>query len=176
MESFLLIISILLIYCALMVVFSDHPINALLFLIGCFINTSLILLLFGLEFIALIFIAIYIGAIAIFFLFIIMMLNIPSYYPKRWFGEEYFYTLVFLFVFLKVSPYFFDNVSLILKLNTLGANNINLLLNYINSIEVLGAVLYTHYAIFVILSGCLLFFAMVVSVMLFGINKIQNKT
>jgi NADH:ubiquinone oxidoreductase subunit 6 (subunit J) len=175
MEYFLLIISILLIYCALMVVFSDHPINALLFLIGCFINTSLILLLFGLEFIALIFIAIYIGAIAIFFLFIIMMLNIPSYYPKRWFGEEYVYTIGFLVIFFKLAPYFFDNLFFVLRQNTLGINNVNLLLNYINSIEVLGALFYTHYYIFVILSGCLLFFAMVASVMLFGINKIKNQ-
>jgi len=174
MEYFLLIISILLIYCALMVVFSDHPINALLFLIGCFINTSIILLLFGLEFIALIFIAIYIGAIAIFFLFMIMMLNIPSYYPKRWFGEEYLYFFLLSLLFLTLSPYFFNNLFPILKNNFLQINNINLLLNYLNSIEVLGALFYTHYFIFVILSGCLLFFAMVASVILFGIDKIKT--
>jgi NADH:ubiquinone oxidoreductase subunit 6 (subunit J) len=174
MEYFLLIISILLIYCALMVVFSDHPINALLFLIGCFINTSIILLLFGLEFIALIFIAIYIGAIAIFFLFMIMMLNIPSYYPKRWFGEEYLYFFLLSVLFLILSPYFFNNLFPILKNNFLQVNNINLLLNYLNSIEVLGALFYTHYFIFVLLSGCLLFFAMVASVILFGIDKIKT--
>ena len=90
MDIFFFIISLFLIYCSLMVILTDHPINSLLFLIGCFINSSIILLLFGLDFIALIFIAIYIGAIAIFFLFIIMMMNIPSYYQKKWFFDEYF--------------------------------------------------------------------------------------
>jgi NADH:ubiquinone oxidoreductase subunit 6 (subunit J) len=174
MEYFLLLITILLLYCSLMVVLSDHPINALLFLIGCFINTSIILLLFGLEFIALIFIAIYIGAIAIFFLFVIMMLNIPSYYPKRWFGEEYLYLMIFFLIFFKISPYFFDNLFLILKNYSLNFENINLLLNYFNSIEVLGALFYTNYFILIILSGCLLFFAMVAAVILFGIDKIKN--
>ncbi len=174
MTYFLLIIIFFLVYCALMVTLSDHPINALLFLIGCFINASLILLLFGLEFLALIFIAIYIGAIAIFFLFIIMMLNIPSYYPKRWFGEEYFIIIILLCIFSFLSHYFFSSAFLFLHNNLLGFDNINLLLNYLNSIEILGALFYSQYFIFIILSGCLLFFAMIASIIIFGIDKLKN--
>jgi NADH-quinone oxidoreductase subunit J len=174
MEYFLIIIIILLLYCCLMVVLSDHPINALLFLIGCFINISIILLLFGLEFFALIFIAIYIGAIAIFFLFMIMMLNIPSYYPKKWFGQEFFFLGIICFIFYFFKNYLFNNLYPILKNYSLEIENVNLLLNYLNSIEVIGALLYTNYFIFVILSGCLLFFAMVASVILFGIDKLKN--
>lgn len=174
MEYFLIIIIILLLYCCLMVVLSDHPINALLFLIGCFINTSVILLLFGLEFFALIFIAIYIGAIAIFFLFMIMMLNIPSYYPKRWFGQEFLFLGGLYLIFNLLKPYFFNNLYPILKNYFLQIENVNLLLNYLNSVEVVGALLYTNYFIFVILSGCLLFFAMVASVILFGIDKLKT--
>lgn len=174
MEYFLLIIIILLIYCALMVILSDHPINALLFLIGCFINSSIILLLFGMEFIALIFIAIYIGAIAIFFLFMIMMLNIPSYYPKRWFGEEYVYLIFLIFFFFIIKNFFFNNLFTILNFSNFYHDNINLLLNYINSLEIIGALFYTNYFIFVILSGCLLFFAMIASIILFDVDKIKT--
>jgi NADH:ubiquinone oxidoreductase subunit 6 (subunit J) len=73
-----------------------------------------------------------------------------------------------------LKTYFFKNLFPILKNNFLEIENINLLLNYINSIEVIGALFYTNYFIFVILSGCLLFFAMVSSVILFGIDKLKT--
>jgi NADH-quinone oxidoreductase subunit J len=64
---------------ALMVVFSRNPINSLFFLIATFFNTSIFLVLLDMDFLAIVFIIVYVGAIAVFFLFMIMLLNISSY-------------------------------------------------------------------------------------------------
>lgn len=61
---------------AILVVLAKNPINALFFLVSTFLNASIFLLLLKLDFLAIIFIIVYIGAISVFFLFMIMMLNI----------------------------------------------------------------------------------------------------
>ncbi len=58
-----------------MVTYSQHPVFSLLFLIFSFILSAFILFTLECEFLALIFITIYVGAIAILFLFSIMMLD-----------------------------------------------------------------------------------------------------
>lgn len=54
----------------------SNPIQSLLFLIIVFILSSIVLLVFGVEFLACLIIMIYVGAIAVLFLFVVMMLNI----------------------------------------------------------------------------------------------------
>jgi NADH-quinone oxidoreductase subunit J len=58
------------------VIFSKNPVFSILFLIFTFFNVSCILFLFDFEFIPISFIVIYVGAIAVLFLFVLMMLNI----------------------------------------------------------------------------------------------------
>ena len=60
---------------AIMVIRAKNPVYAVLFLILVFCNTSGLLLLIDLDFFALIFLVVYVGAIAILFLFVVMMLN-----------------------------------------------------------------------------------------------------
>ena len=60
----------------LMVVRAKNPVHSVLFLIPVFRNTSGLLLLLGLDFFAMIFPVVYIGAIAVSFLFIVMMFHI----------------------------------------------------------------------------------------------------
>ena len=57
---------------------SLNPIESVLFLILAFCNTAAILFIFNVEFLGLLFIIIYVGAVAVLFLFIIMMLNIKN--------------------------------------------------------------------------------------------------
>jgi len=66
------------ILCALFVVNVRNPVHAVLFLIMVFINVASILLLFGLEFLAFVYIMVYVGAIAVLFLFVVMMLDITT--------------------------------------------------------------------------------------------------
>ena len=61
---------------ALMVIISKNPLHSVLFLVACFLSASLLLFLFENEFLALFFLIIYLGAIAILFLFVVMMLDI----------------------------------------------------------------------------------------------------
>jgi NADH-quinone oxidoreductase subunit J len=61
---------------ALMVISSRNPVHAVLFLILCFVNAAGIFLLAGAEFLALILIVVYVGAVAVLFLFVVMMLDV----------------------------------------------------------------------------------------------------
>ena len=60
----------------IMVIQARNPVHSVLFLILVFFNSAALLLLLGLDFFALIFLVVYVGAIAVLFLFVVMMLNI----------------------------------------------------------------------------------------------------
>jgi NADH-quinone oxidoreductase subunit J len=66
--------------CAFLVIFAKNPVNALYFLISVFLNTSIVLVCVNIEFLAIVFVIVYIGAISVFFLFMIMLVNIS---PQR---------------------------------------------------------------------------------------------
>lgn len=61
---------------AAMVIVSENPIHSVIFLILVFCNAAGLLILLKIEFIAMMFLIIYVGAIAVLFLFVVMMLNI----------------------------------------------------------------------------------------------------
>ena len=68
--------SIFLLVSASMVVTARNPVHAVLFLILCFFNAAALFLLMGAEFIAFIMVIVYVGAVAVLFLFVVMMLDI----------------------------------------------------------------------------------------------------
>nr|GEU66014.1 NADH dehydrogenase subunit 6, mitochondrial [Tanacetum cinerariifolium] len=72
----LFVLSSLALVCGLMVVRAKNPVHSVLFPIPVFRNTSGLLLLLGLDFFAMIFPVVYIGAIAVSFLFVVMMIHI----------------------------------------------------------------------------------------------------
>ena len=59
-----------------MVIFSKNPVHSVLFLILAFFNSSALFILLGAEFLAMILIIVYVGAVAVLFLFVVMMLDI----------------------------------------------------------------------------------------------------
>src|SRR5271155_5402701 len=61
---------------AVMVVVSRNPVHSVLFLILAFVNASGLFVLMGAEFLAMILIVVYVGAVAVLFLFVIMMLDV----------------------------------------------------------------------------------------------------
>ena len=93
---FLVIIS------AICMVIVTNPINAVLFLISVFFNTSLIFILLNIDFMGLLFLMIYVGAIAVLFLFVVMMLNI-----KKIEKDNSFYLTVGSFILLFYFLQFF---------------------------------------------------------------------
>ena len=68
--------SLVAILSALMVISSKNPVHSVLFLILSFVNASGIFVLLGAEFLAMILIIVYVGAVAVLFLFVVMMLDI----------------------------------------------------------------------------------------------------
>ena len=60
----------------IMVIQSRNPVHSVLFLILVFFNGAGLLILLGLDFFAMVFLVVYVGAIAVLFLFVVMMLNI----------------------------------------------------------------------------------------------------
>ena len=61
---------------ALMVISSKNPVHSVLFLILSFVNASGLFVLLGAEFLAMILVVVYVGAVAVLFLFVVMMLDI----------------------------------------------------------------------------------------------------
>src|SRR5574339_219229 len=61
---------------AVMVVASRNPVHSVLFLILAFVNAAGLFLLLGAEFLAMILIIVYVGAVAVLFLFVVMMLDV----------------------------------------------------------------------------------------------------
>lgn len=78
MQLLFSIFSSLSLVCALMVIQCRNPVHSVLFLILAFVSTSALLILVHLDFFAMIYLVVYVGAIAVFFLFVVMMLNIRS--------------------------------------------------------------------------------------------------
>jgi len=73
---FFYLFSIVLVLCAAMVVSSRNPVHSVLFLIGAFFNAAGLFLIAGAEFLAFILIIVYVGAVAVLFLFVVMMLDV----------------------------------------------------------------------------------------------------
>src|ERR1700689_4603199 len=75
--------SAVLIGAALMVIASRNPVHSVLFLILAFFNAAALFILLGAEFLALILLIVYVGAVAVLFLFVVMMLDIDFEEMKR---------------------------------------------------------------------------------------------
>jgi len=98
LENIIIIVNIVVVVC---VIFLGSPIQSLLMLILSFALSAILFLILGLEFISLLIFMVYVGAIAVLFLFVIMMLNIKivelrnTYY--RYLPIGAFIILFFLF-------------------------------------------------------------------------------
>src|SRR4030088_2090013 len=68
---------------AVMVIVSRNPVHSVLFLILAFVNASGLFVLMGAEFLAMILVVVYVGAVAVLFLFVVMMLDIDFAELKR---------------------------------------------------------------------------------------------
>ena len=77
------IFSAILIVSSLMVILSRNAVYSVLFLVFTFLNASIIFLISNAEFLAMTLVIVYVGAVAVLFLFVVMMLNINATKIKR---------------------------------------------------------------------------------------------
>lgn len=162
LHSFL---SFLLILSGLFVFISENPVHSVLFLILTFCNASAILFLFNAEFLALIFIIIYVGAIAVLFLFVVMMLNVKIFSTLNSFYIPFillgsFILLTQLFLIIEKAFFGFGNLS------ETGIYSFQNLVDNITNIDALGQGLYNYFVPCFLLAGIVLLVAMIGAIVL----------
>jgi NADH-quinone oxidoreductase subunit J len=148
---------------AIMVIAARNPVHSVLFLILAFVNAAGLFVLLGAEFLAMILIVVYVGAVAVLFLFVVMMLDVDfaelrhgvlNYLPVgATVGLILLVELVFGVIGWVIAP------GLTKKITAPIANDIS-------NTQALGLVLYTRYVYFFEAAGVILLVAMIGAIVL----------
>ena len=158
------VFSLIAVLSALMVISARNPVHSVLFLILSFVNASGLFVLLGAEFLAMILVVVYVGAVAVLFLFVVMMLDINfvklregflQYLP---FGALLGIVLIIELGILFLTKSFSENsLSKFVELP---------IINEVENTKLIGQVLYTNYFYLFQISGLILLVAMVGSITL----------
>ena len=158
---------------ATMVVTSRNPVHSVLFLILCFFNAAGLFILMGAEFLAMILVVVYVGAVAVLFLFVVMMLDVDfeklrdgmaSYLPVG--------GIIGLIVLVELALVF---GTWTLSPEALKASASPTLGGGISNTQALGEILYTKYVYWFQAAGMVLLVAMVGAIVLTLRHKVGVK-
>ena len=148
---------------AFMVIASRNPVHSVLFLILAFVNAAGLFVLLGAEFLAMILIVVYVGAVAVLFLFVVMMLDVDFAELRQGF-------LNYLPVGALISLIFAIELVLVLGAWAIGPGAPAAVAvptpAKLTNTEALGRILYTHYIYFFQAAGLILLVAMVGAIVL----------
>ena len=157
---------------AAMVISSRNPVHSVLFLILAFVNASGLFILLGAEFLAMILVVVYVGAVAVLFLFVIMMLDVDFAELREGFLEYLPIGLliggIFLLELLLVVGGWIINPTVTKSITAAIPANIT-------NTEALGLVLYTKYIHYFQLAGLVLLVAMIGAIVLTLRHKVNVK-
>jgi len=163
---FFYVFSIIAVVSAIMVTVSKNTVHSVFFLILDFISISCLFIMIGAEFLGMIMLIVYVGAVAVLFLFVVMMLNVAQQ-KNQWFISEensghipvgllisaiIFFELIIVIGGWKYKPDLFISSSSIS--------------NEITNTHSLGQVLYTDYIHIFQISGMILLIAMIGAIVL----------
>ena len=163
---FFYIFSVIAVVSAIMVTASKNTVHSVFFLILDFISISCLFIMVGAEFLGMIMLIVYVGAVAVLFLFVVMMLNVAQQ-KNQWFISEQnsghipvgllisaiiFFELIIVIGGWKYKPDLFETT--------------NLTTNEISNTHSLGQVLYTDYIHIFQISGMILLIAMIGAIVL----------
>lgn len=163
-----LFLSFLLILSAVLVISAQNPVHSVFFLVLVFLTSAFLLFLLEIEFISLLFVLVYVGAIAVLFLFVVMMLDIKiTKYEKDFLMYiplgSFLGIIFFLEVFLTLQESF---ISWDMHESREIYTNWLLSVDNLTNIEVLGQLLYTYYFFYFLIAGIILLLAMVGAIVL----------
>ena len=159
--------SIIAVVSAIMVTVSKNTVHSVFFLILDFISISCLFIMIGAEFLGMIMLIVYVGAVAVLFLFVVMMLNVAQQ-KNQWFASEesskhipvgliisilIFFELIIVIGGWKYKPDLFDLNNSITNAS-------------VNNTQSLGQVLYTDYIHVFQISGMILLVAMIGAIVL----------
>lgn len=157
--------SFLIISSSILVIFSNNAVHSVLFLIFTFFNSAILFLIMNAEFLAMTIVIVYVGAIAVLFLFVVMMLNISESEIKEGFLKYFPFGLILIAIFITelFLIFNFDNFPV--------PENVKIDINEIDLIEasntkLIGLFLYTDYFIIFQISGFILLLAMIGAIVL----------
>src|SRR5579872_5524165 len=150
---------------AIMVIAARNPVHSVLFLILAFVNAAGLFVLIGAEFLAMILIVVYVGAVAVLFLFVVMMLDVDfaelrqgllNYLPAGFLvGGILLAELVFVVVGKVIQPGVPKAITAPIPAASAVSNT-----------EALGLVLYTRYVYYFEAAGVILLVAMIGAIVL----------
>ncbi len=159
--------SIIAIVSAIMVTASKNTVHSVFFLILDFISISCLFIMIGAEFLGMIMLIVYVGAVAVLFLFVVMMLNVAQQ-KNQWFAGQA--TSKHIPVGLIISTLIFFEIIIVIggwkyKPEIFDINN-SLANTSVSNTHSLGQVLYTDYIHVFQISGMILLVAMVGAIVL----------
>ena len=158
--------SIIAIFSALMVITSRSTINSVFFLILDFISVGCLFIMVGAEFLGMILLIIYVGAVAVLFLFVVMMLNVAQQKQSWFIGKKSTHipsgiivsVLIFLELLVVIGGWRYkDNI---MSTSTLIVDE------KITNTQQIGNVIYTDHIIYFQLSGVILLLSMIGAIIL----------
>ena len=164
---FFYIFSLIAIVSAIMVTVSKNTVHSVFFLILDFISISCLFIMIGAEFLGIIMLIIYVGAVAVLFLFVVMMLNVAQQ-KNQWFSARVsskhipvgliISTIIFLELIIIISGWKY-------KPDIVSSMSLNID-SSISNTHAIGYVLYTDYIHIFQLSGMILLVAMIGAIVL----------
>ena len=159
------IFSFVMLLSSLMVISTKNPVHSVLFLILAFLNAAGIFVILHAEFLAMILIIVYVGAVAVLFLFVVMMLDIKTTIEKSNILQYMPIGLFIGFVFIAELVIVLINTKLELSNMQILSNPLNKFAELSNT-KAIGSVLYTDYILHFQLAGVILLVAMIGSIVL----------
>jgi NADH-quinone oxidoreductase subunit J len=149
--------------CAIMVIAARNPVHSVLYLILAFVNAAGLFMLMGAEFLAMMLIVVYVGAVLVLFLFVVMMLDVDFAELRQGF-------LQYLPIGVLVGVVFLAELLLVVGAWVIGPGLPQAISSPIpgnlTNTEALGRVLYTQYVYYFQASGVVLLVAMIGAIVL----------
>jgi NADH-quinone oxidoreductase subunit J len=159
---------------AFMVIASRNPVHSVLFLILAFFNAAGLFILLGAEFLAMILVVVYVGAVAVLFLFVVMMLDVDFAEFREGF-LQYLPIGALVGIILLVELILVLGGALVAPATIAGVAAPTPPLTQVQNIGAIGALLYTRYIFFFQLAGVVLLVAMIGAIVLTLRHKVGIK-
>ena len=156
------LLSFILISSSVVVISAKNMVHSVMFLILAFLNAAALFILLGAEFLAMLLVVVYVGAIAVLFLFVVMMLDVDTKKINQEFNRN-------LPILILIAVVLFSEIILIVKFSTIKAYETKLLFptpSDIHNTKAIGNLLYTDFILPFQLSGAILFVAMIGAIVL----------
>ena len=157
---------------AFMVVASKNPVHSVMYLILTFFSAAGLFILMGAEFLALLIVMVYVGAVAVLFLFVVMMLDVDFVELKQGFLQYLPFAatlavVVVIELIFVVAVWVFPSDSELQRAHPIATDGSPLAgENAPSNIEALGLILYTDYVHYFQIAGIVLLVAMIGAIVL----------